>query len=241
MHEHSTVGITGASSFLGVNVKRFLEHGRFKLRIFQGSLLRLAEVDDFVKGCNVVVHLTDPSQSFDYDMWDQLVLGAYHIARSCIKHDAEVIACGVVSDGIGQTIASGIFKQFQRVGLRSAVLAFPELFGPFGDPYQNSLASALMYRKSNNKSCSHLVDGMKETVTLLHVADACMCIENYLRIGIQAHVGARIPNKFAGQFTTTWRDFLTVMNGQKPSLPVPPRAEYFIKETLQWYKDNART
>lgn len=164
MNQMKRIGITGQSGFvgshlyntLGLNVQKY-ERIEFDKSFFTNDCL----LDEFVSRCDVIVHLAGmnrhPNQEVIYKTNIEL---ANKLTKSLVRTNskAQVIFSSSSQEeqdnqyGKSKKEARSILNNWAKQNGGSFVgLIIPNVFGPFGKPYYNSVVATFCHQMNNNE------------------------------------------------------------------------------------------
>jgi len=166
-----TVGITGQSGFLGSHLYNTLglndqkyERIEFDKSFFTNEGL----LDEFVGRCDVIVHLAGVNRHPDLEViYKTNVELADKLSKSLFrtKSKAQVIFSSSSQEeqdnqyGKSKKEARGILDNWAKQNDGSFVgLIIPNVFGPFGKPYYNSVVATFCHQLNNNEEPTINVD-----------------------------------------------------------------------------------
>jgi UDP-2-acetamido-2,6-beta-L-arabino-hexul-4-ose reductase len=180
------VGITGQSGFLGTHLYN-------TLGLYSEEFIRVPFLDDFfqdeqklsefVKQCDVVVHLAavnrhnNPELIYDTNiaLVKKLIDALEHT-----KHCPHVLYSSSIQEDIdnlyGRSKKEGrvlLAEWAEKSNTPFTGFVFPNIFGPFGDPYYNSFIATFSHQLTHGETPKIDID---KTVPLLYVADAVKII-----------------------------------------------------------------
>jgi len=180
------VGITGQSGFVGTHLfntfglypDRFLRIP-FKDAFFENKL----DLQDFVLSCDVIIHLAALNRHNDNNViLNTNVALVEQIIQACkasnsSPHILFSSSTQEEKDNIyGQSKKKGreLFENWAlSTGALFTGLIIPNVFGPFGNPYYNSVVATFCYQLSRNETPKIEIDG---DLKLIYVADLISCI-----------------------------------------------------------------
>jgi UDP-2-acetamido-2,6-beta-L-arabino-hexul-4-ose reductase len=155
------IGITGQNGFVGKHLFNTLglDDG-FELVVFENSFFENEEtLDDFVKKCDVIVHLAalnrHENPQIIYDTNINLVLSLI----ASLKRTA--IQCHVIMSSSTQEDNNNLYGQSKKEGRQLfedwanesegsfTGLIIPNVFGPFGKPFYNSVVATFCHLVAN--------------------------------------------------------------------------------------------
>ena len=158
------IGITGEEGFIGSHMTRHisLKPDEFELVPYHIDFFKDDDLlDNFVKTCDVIVHLAamnrHESQQVIYDtnvnLNKQLIAALErtgskaHVLFSSSTQEERVNLYGK-SKKVGRELLS---NWAQASGANFSALIIPNVFGPFGNPYYNSVIATFCYQLVNNE------------------------------------------------------------------------------------------
>ena len=171
------IGITGQSGFVGCHLYQtlYLFKDEFTLIEFDRSFFENeAELDNFVSQCDVIVHLAALNRHNDseviYEMNTSLVKklvasldrnqSQAHIFISSSTQEERDNLYGK-SKKEGRLMLS---DWANRAGGKLTGMVIPNVFGPFGNPYYNSVVATFCHQVSHNETPNVEVDGLLKLV-----------------------------------------------------------------------------
>lgn len=184
------VGITGQTGFIGTHLYNYLgldesfERIPFADEFFQSE----KKMDQFVSQCDVIVHLAAMNRHNDPEV----------LYKTNIKLVEKLIAslnrCGTKPHVImssstqekkdnlyGKSKVEGRFKlawHAEEGGCYFTGLVIPNVYGPFGNPFYNSVTSTFSHLIANDKPVEIQVDAELE---MIYVQDLCEEIINVIK------------------------------------------------------------
>jgi UDP-2-acetamido-2,6-beta-L-arabino-hexul-4-ose reductase len=186
-----TIGITGQSGFLGSHLYNTLNlyPKEFNLIHFEDSYFEdIEKLSSFVLQCDVVVHLAavnrhhDPEYIYktNIDLVRKLIYALDHsgarphiLISSSIQEDIDNLYGRSKKEG-RELLANWSDKN----GLPFTGFVFPNIFGPFGNPYFNSFIATFSYQLTHNESPKIEID---KTVPLIYVSESVKVIVDSVR------------------------------------------------------------
>ncbi len=175
------IGITGQAGFIGTHLYNTLSlHTDKYIRIpFGDEFFQSEEVlDAFVKQCDVIVHLAamnrhnDPNVLYKtnielvqklIDSMERTNSKPYVIMSSSLQEERDNVY------GLSKKEGRELFNQWaERNGAKFTGLIIPNVFGPFGVPFYNSVISTFSYQICNKQEPKIEVDN---ELKLIYVGD----------------------------------------------------------------------
>lgn len=177
------VGITGQAGFMGthlfnyLNTKEEIETIPFEDAFFEDKLV----LEGFVKQCDAIVHLAAMNRHEDmqviYDTNTGLVrklIGACE-ATGTAPHILFSSSTQEERDNLyGKSKADGrnmLEAWAQKHGARFTGLIIPNVFGPFGQPYYNSVVATFCYQLNHGEQLQIHVDGQLKLIYINELVD----------------------------------------------------------------------
>lgn len=165
------IGITGQSGFIGSHLYNTLglSHQKYERIEFDKFFFTSEDrLDEFVGRCDVIVHLAGVNRHLDQDLIYQTNIDlAQKLSESLIrtKSKAQVIFSSSLQEeqdnlyGKSKKEARGILENWAKQNDGSFVgLIIPNVFGPFGKPYYNSVVATFCYQLNNDEQPTINVD-----------------------------------------------------------------------------------
>jgi UDP-2-acetamido-2,6-beta-L-arabino-hexul-4-ose reductase len=202
------VGITGQDGFIGTHLYNFLTLKKekivtipFKDNYFEND----DQLKTFVSGCDVIVHLAamnrhnDPQVIYDTNLRlvNQLI-GALEATNS---HPHLLFSSSTQEERdnlYGKSKLDGrlLFEQWAlRTNSRFTGFVIPNVFGPFGNPFYNSVVATFCYQLTHSKQPEIVIDAVLQLIYIDELVDLF-----YQKISGQ--VRESITERFNVQFTS---------------------------------------
>jgi UDP-2-acetamido-2,6-beta-L-arabino-hexul-4-ose reductase len=245
------IGITGQSGFIGSHLFNFLNLKKdeivtvpFNDNIFENDV-RLKE---FVSECDAIVHLAamnrhdDPQVIYDTNirLVNQLINaldetgGKKHVLFSSSTQEEK-------DNLYGKSKRDGrlLFEQWAaRTNNRFTGFVIPNVFGPFGNPFYNSVIATFCHQLTHGEQPKILIDAnlqliyVKELVDLFYqkiigkgegsaviryevpytsetkVSEILLMLENYKRVYFESHCFPVLNNSFELNLFNTYRSYI---------------------------------
>ena len=175
------IGITGQAGFIGTHLYNTLRlHPDKYIRIpFQDEFFQSKEaLDAFVKQCEVIVHLAAMNRHNDHnvlyktnielvqkliDSMERTESKPYVIMSSSLQEEQDNLY------GLSKREGRELFNQWaDRNSAKFTGLIIPNVFGPFGVPFYNSVISTFSYQLCNKQEPKIEVDN---ELKLIYVGD----------------------------------------------------------------------
>lgn len=180
------VGITGQTGFLGTHLYNTLglQPERFNRIPFEDSYFEdIDKLISFVSQCDVVVHLAAVNRhnepEFIYNTNITLVKKLIS-ALEHTKHYPHILYSSSIQEDIdnlyGKSKKEGreiLAEWAEKNNVLFTGFVFPNIFGPFGDPYYNSFIATFSHQLTHGETPRIDID---KTVPLLFVADTVKII-----------------------------------------------------------------
>ena len=158
------IGITGQSGFIGTHLFNILSLSpdKYKLILFEDNYFQNnSQLLNFVKECNVIIHLAAVNRHHDqntlYSVNIELVNKLIDAMQS-VKSKAHIIFSSSIQEN-----TKNIYGRSKKDGRQKLVtwskkngnsftgLVIPNVFGPFGQPFYNSVISTFSYQLTNGE------------------------------------------------------------------------------------------
>lgn len=227
------IGITGQNGFVGSYLYNTLGlyPNEFERVDFDRSYFNQPEVlDSFVSSCDVIVHLAalnrhnDPDEIYKVNtsLVDKLIgalerTGASpHIIISSSTQEERQNPYGLSKKMGREKLATWA----ENSGSKFTGLIIPNVFGPFGHPFYNSVVATFCYQISKNEQPKIEVDGQ---LKLIYVGELVAEILKFIRLGVNSSnyvvinsAEAKVSEilEILDGFKTTYQD-----KGEIPALP----------------------
>ncbi len=177
------VGITGQAGFMGTHMYNFLSlfNDRFSLVPFKDDFFQDDGImREWVQKCDVIVHLAAVNRHHDPDkiyntnlkLVNQLIQAMEdtgstpHLLFSSSTQEER-------DNPYGRSKREGrqLLKEWaERSGALFSGLVIPNVFGPFGNPYYNSVVATFSHQLTHHESPKIEVDG---EVKLIYIGELC--------------------------------------------------------------------
>jgi UDP-2-acetamido-2,6-beta-L-arabino-hexul-4-ose reductase len=175
------VGITGQNGFIGYHLYQNLRllPNEFILINFERTFFESDTIlDDFVSKCDVIVHLaglnrhSEPSIIYEHNIWLATKLIA-SLERTNSKPHIIVSSSTQEDNGTlyGQSkkeVRELFDRWAKKVSANFSGMIIPNVFGPFGNPYYNSVIATFCHQVSRGIETRIDVDGL---LKLIYVGD----------------------------------------------------------------------
>ena len=180
-HNAIKVGITGQTGFVGTHLYNTLglypyiyERIPFEDAFFQNDEI----LEEFVKNCDVIVHLAAMNRHNDPEVIYQTNLGLVkQLIAVCEKTNStpHIIFSSSTQEerdnlyGKSKKEGRQLFEQWaERNQARFTGLVIPNVFGPFGNPYYNSVITTFCHQLTHNETPKIEIDG---EIKLIYVGE----------------------------------------------------------------------
>lgn len=192
------IGITGSKGFVGSHLKNtlLLEPNTYDIipfeRIYFDNELQL---DEFVKNCDVIVHLAALNRHNDPNV-------IYNTNTSLVKkliksferteNKPHVIFSSSLQEerdnlyGKSKKEGRELFSAFAKANQTSFTgMIIPNVYGPFGDPYYNSVVATFAHQVTHDETPKIEIDG---DLKLIYVGELISVIVNQIDNKIDNHL-----------------------------------------------------
>ncbi len=166
------IGITGQSGFIGTHLFNTLSLSpdKFQLIPFKDDFFNVdSNLKKFVRNCDVVVHLAAMNRHNDQKVIYETNLGLVKkIIRACEETNS---APHILFSSSIQEERDNLYGRSKKEGrlllekwamdndARFTGLVIPNVFGPFGNPYYNSVVATFCHQLTHNEEPKIEVDG----------------------------------------------------------------------------------
>lgn len=188
------IGITGQSGFVGKHLYNTLglfpeefERIDFDKTFFEDS----QKLDEFVNGCDVIVHLAAMNRHHDPEVIYQTNTGLVKSLVESLKRTGS--KAHIVFSSSTQEQRDNLYGKSKKEGREILVewaevsggkvtgMVIPNVFGPFGNPFYNSVVATFCHQVSRNETPKIDVDG---DLKLIYVGELVFVILKEIRSGI---------------------------------------------------------
>ena len=180
------VGITGQSGFIGTHLYNYLNLKKEEIVLvpFEDSFFtNIPKLEDFVKNCDTLVHLAAVNRHGDPQViYDTNILLVNKLIETCEKTGSKPHILFSSSTQEEKDNPYGKSKREGRQMLEAWAgrnnapftgLIIPNVFGPFGHPYYNSVVATFCHQLTHNEQPQIDVDG---TMKLIYVGELIQII-----------------------------------------------------------------
>ncbi|WP_203296283.1 polysaccharide biosynthesis C-terminal domain-containing protein [Luteirhabdus pelagi] len=189
MEVRKKVGITGQSGFMGQHLYNYL--GLFPDEFTRVEFERSYFQDDqaleqFVASCDVIVHLAAMNRHDDpqviYDNNIELVQKLVHACEAAETSSKIIFSSSTQEErdnhyGKSKREGRKVFQEWaHKSGGQLVSMIIPNVFGPFGKPYYNSVVATFCHQLTHDETPAIHQDG---TVNLIYINELC---EEFLRL-----------------------------------------------------------
>lgn len=175
------IGITGQEGFIGKHLYHTLglesekyERVRFEKSFFEDG----TSLDNFVSQCDVIVHLAAMNRHNDPDVIYKTNIGLVQKLIASMERTgakSHVIFSSSTQEerdnlyGKSKKEGRGLLGQWaSKVGAKFTGMVVPNVFGPFGHPYYNSVVATFCHQLSHGETPKIEVDG---EIKLIYVGE----------------------------------------------------------------------
>lgn len=177
------LGITGQSGFMGSHLYNYLETKSdielitFKRDYFSNDKL----LQEFVKHCDVIVHIAAMNRHKDSQViYDTNINLVNKLTKAC---DVANVAPKIIFSSSTQEDRDNPYGKSKKEGrlhleqwakekdTSVATLIIPNVFGPFGKPYYNSVVSTFCHQLINNETPRIDVDGQLKLIYINELSE----------------------------------------------------------------------
>ena len=185
------IGITGQAGFVGTHLYNTLglHPEEFERIDFQRSFFENEnKLNDFVSQCDVIVHLAAMNRHNDPQVLYDTNIDLVHSLISSLERTNS--KAHVILSSSSQEEKDNLYGKSKKVGRELLIewangvgapftgLIIPNVFGPFGQPYYNSVIATFSHQISNGETPQIQVDG---ALNLIYVGELVTEILNKIR------------------------------------------------------------
>jgi UDP-2-acetamido-2,6-beta-L-arabino-hexul-4-ose reductase len=171
------IGITGQNGFIGYHLYQTLKlhPEEFELLDFERGFFEVAEkLDQFVAQCDVIVHLAALNRHNDPEVIYATNTGLVKKLIASLKRTNS--SAHVLISSSTQEERDNLYGRSKREGREMLAewaegpdgtftgMVIPNVFGPFGDPYYNSVVATFCHQVSHNEQPEIKVDGQLKLI-----------------------------------------------------------------------------
>lgn len=191
------IGITGQNGFVGQHLYNSLKqlNDEFELIEFKRDYFKdLLKLQSFVKNCDVIVHLASINRSqserklfeINCDLTRTLISAIENTSsKPHVLFSSSVQEHNENSYGKSKKISRTLLSNWAlRNGANFTGMIIPNVFGPFGKPFYNSVISTFCHQLTNNDN--PLIKNDKQ-LKLIYVGDLVNEIIKIIRISDNSH------------------------------------------------------
>jgi UDP-2-acetamido-2,6-beta-L-arabino-hexul-4-ose reductase len=178
------VGITGQSGFIGTHLYNFLNQKKEEITTvpFDDSYFSNDEkLREFVSGCDAIVHLAAMNRHGDpqviYDTNIKLVRQLINAIQDSGSHPHILFSSSTQEERdnlYGKSKRDGrlLFEQWAATSHSSFTgFVIPNVFGPFGNPYYNSVIATFCHQLTHNEQPKIMVDASLQLIFVAELAE----------------------------------------------------------------------
>lgn len=175
-----TIGVTGPQGLIAWHLRSFYQplKADYRLRLAdRETFVDPARLDEFVRDCDVIVHLAGVNRGSDAEVTEgnhelarQLLASLDRTAQSpdIIFASSTHIDRGSAYGRVKKQIGEELLQWADTRGVNCTVLVMPHVFGEFGRPFYNSAVSTFCHQLAHGETPEIIYDGDLE---LIHAQD----------------------------------------------------------------------
>lgn len=197
------IGITGQAGFIGTHLFNTLglSPDKFERILFDDAFFSDEnKLNEFVKSCDVVVHLAAMNRSSDLELLYQTNIGLVkQLIQACEATNStpHILFSSSTQEerenlyGRSKREGRQLFEQWaKRNHARFMGFIIPNVFGPFGSPYYNSVIATFCYQLTHNEQPKIEVDG---DIKLIYVSElAKIFIDKIVDYSVAQNIATRL-------------------------------------------------
>jgi UDP-2-acetamido-2,6-beta-L-arabino-hexul-4-ose reductase len=184
------IGITGQVGFIGTHLKNFLTLQKevevipFADDYFDGDI----RLQDFVKRCDVIVHLAainrHPSPQYIYEKNVELVQKLIDACENTSSKPHILFSSSIQEEkenefGNSKKVGRELLEKWAALNNTITTgMVIPNVFGPFGKPYYNSVVATFCHQLTHGEEPTIQVDGV---LPLIYINDLVSDIFNLIQ------------------------------------------------------------
>jgi UDP-2-acetamido-2,6-beta-L-arabino-hexul-4-ose reductase len=179
------VGITGGNGFIGRHVCKNLRDRGIPYEVFGGDFGSAGELEAFVRHCHTVIHLAGRNRDSNEVLAGENARFAECLSKAMVKHGDKYVVFAssqyVVRHpeapySIGKIAAErALLEVGNERGCNALVVRLPNVYGPGGVPFYNSVVATLCWWKVNRPNTAYPlsgdIDALIEFIDVYRVAD----------------------------------------------------------------------
>lgn len=186
------IGITGQSGFLGSHLYNSLKlyNEEFQLVEFEKSFFNDTDkMDNFVRECDTIVHLAAMNRADDPDQIYQTNISLVHNLISALEKTEST--AHIIFSSSTQEENTNLYGRSKREGRLAfeawansgqnrmfTGLIIPNVFGPFGEPFYNSVIATFCFQLTHHQFPQIKIDG---ELNLIYVGELVETIISVIR------------------------------------------------------------
>jgi UDP-2-acetamido-2,6-beta-L-arabino-hexul-4-ose reductase len=220
------IGVTGGRGFIGQHLCDALRQQGIRYEVFEGGFSGDGTVESFVDRCRVIVHLAGRNRDRDDLLVSQNALFARSLAEAMTRvGDRFVIFASSQyvtrhpdsAYSSGKKAAESMFLQLAgSQGCEACVMRLPNIYGPRGLPFYNSIVATLCWWKVNRPHLQYPLKGdIDAVVQYLDVHSLVRVLISRATSPPVSHVETLIGEELA------LRDIVSVIDGREGKYELP--------------------
>ncbi len=236
------IGITGQAGFIGTHLYNYLNlfKDKFELIAFKDEWFdNSSELNDFVSKCDVIVHLAAVNRHHEEKfIFSKNIELVEKLINSCkeVKSNAHILFSSSTQEDrnnvYGNSKKEGRIKFInfaKENNSKFTGFVIPNVFGPFGRPFYNSVISTFSYQLINNEQPKIEIDA---ELNLIYVGELVGIIKEFIENQKEQIVEEnRVPHTYSIKVS----DILAKLNYFKEeyiSHGIIPKLENFFEINL---------
>lgn len=165
------VGITGQSGFIGAHLYNYLglKENLERIPFADHYFTDCSQLDNFVKQCDCIVHLAAKNRDIDANVvYDTNTSLTNDLISACVRTDSRphIIFSSSTQEefdnAYGKSKKDGriMFERWAEANqARFTAMIIPNVFGPFGRPYYNSVIATFCHQLTHDEKPEIHIDG----------------------------------------------------------------------------------
>ncbi|MDO8659937.1 MAG: NAD-dependent epimerase/dehydratase family protein [Candidatus Parcubacteria bacterium] len=237
-----TIGITGASGFLGQHLLSFFaaRSNTIKIIPFVGDVRKQKQVERFVEKCELIVHLAGKNRAEYKEILETNIGGTINVINACYSHKKGVICAGTRYQNedaylISKNVCRSILSEYNKIGLQGMLIKLDNVIGTGCKPFYNSFTTTLMHLISRNLEYRHLIKNDNDVLELVDVDDVCRWVYSFCDSFLINRAFYVKEFEFWNPITLSIKELICLLSGDVVK-NVSVENSVKILKIFEWYK-----
>lgn len=186
------IGITGCEGFLGKNSLNFFSKNKnfLVLGINKESFNDDYKLRNFLKKVDIIIHLSGVNKAEDQDkLYDMNIEITERLILFMEEHNNidNLIFSSSIQENLKNKYGESKKESREKLhrfclekNIKFTGLVLPNIFGPYGKPFYNSVITTFCYQVINSETPKIIND---KKIDFIYVVDVCEIIENIIKTG----------------------------------------------------------